>query len=255
MCHTPRSVSLYRCIRIDNVIRAGVVALVASAVVTVVPPAAAVQAHPVIDPAAFQQVELARGVDEMGEPMSMAILPDRSVLHTARDGTVRRTDAAGTTTVIGDIPVYHARRGGDAGHRGRPRLRHQPVHLPLLRSPAVDTGRRRARDRHRRDVGRLARGQPAVPVHAQQPTGRSTWPARGRSSTCRPTGASAATSAATSTSTRPATSICPQGTTPTRSTRAATRRSTSAPTATRRTTRSAPPPTPTTCAERSCGSR
>ncbi|MEU7618794.1 carbohydrate-binding protein [Micromonospora rifamycinica] len=54
----------------------------------------------------FQQVELARGVNEMGEPMSLAVLPDRSVLHTARNGTVRRTDSAGVTRVIGTIPVY-----------------------------------------------------------------------------------------------------------------------------------------------------
>ena len=44
-------------------------------------------------------------------------------------------------------------------------------------------------------------------------------------------------------------------TTPTRSSPTATRRSTSAPTATRRSTPSAPRPTPTTCAARSCGSR
>ncbi|WP_033343290.1 PQQ-dependent sugar dehydrogenase [Catenuloplanes japonicus] len=59
-----------------------------------------------IDPADFQQVTLAKGLAEMGEPMAMAVLPDRSVVHTARDGTVRRTDAAGTTRVIGTIPVY-----------------------------------------------------------------------------------------------------------------------------------------------------
>ncbi len=67
------------------------------------PPA---QAHPVIDPAAFQQVTLAKGVAEMGEPMTMAVLPDRSVLHTARSGTLRRTDAAGNTAVVANIPVY-----------------------------------------------------------------------------------------------------------------------------------------------------
>ncbi|MDH6462304.1 glucose/arabinose dehydrogenase [Micromonospora sp. A200] len=54
----------------------------------------------------FQQVELARGVAETGEPMSLAVLPDRSVLHTARNGTLRRTDANGTTSVIGTLSVY-----------------------------------------------------------------------------------------------------------------------------------------------------
>ncbi|MDX6740612.1 carbohydrate-binding protein [Actinocorallia sp. A-T 12471] len=64
------------------------------------------EAHP-INAADFQQVTLAKGVAETGEPMSLAILPDRSVLHTARDGTLRRTDANGTTSVIATIPVYN----------------------------------------------------------------------------------------------------------------------------------------------------
>ncbi|WP_431948574.1 ThuA domain-containing protein [Actinacidiphila sp. bgisy167] len=54
----------------------------------------------------FQQVTLAKGEPETGEPMSLAVLPDRSVLHTSRDGELRRTDAAGETTVIGTVPVY-----------------------------------------------------------------------------------------------------------------------------------------------------
>ncbi|ONK11351.1 PQQ-dependent sugar dehydrogenase [Streptomyces sp. MP131-18] len=56
--------------------------------------------------AEFQQVTLAKGEPEMGEPMSLAVLPDRSVLHTARDGTVRITDANGTTSVAGTLDVY-----------------------------------------------------------------------------------------------------------------------------------------------------
>ncbi|MFF0726059.1 PQQ-dependent sugar dehydrogenase [Streptomyces sp. NPDC004134] len=69
-------------------------------------------AHPGEDheaPAAaeFQQVTLAKGEPEMGEPMTMAVLPDRSVLHTSRDGTVRLTDAAGTTKVAGKLAVYN----------------------------------------------------------------------------------------------------------------------------------------------------
>ncbi|GAA2092910.1 PQQ-dependent sugar dehydrogenase [Actinomadura alba] len=59
-----------------------------------------------VNPAHFQQVTLAKGVPEVGEPMSMAVLPDRSVVHTARDGTIRVTDAAGTTRVAGRVPVY-----------------------------------------------------------------------------------------------------------------------------------------------------
>jgi glucose/arabinose dehydrogenase/PKD repeat protein len=59
-----------------------------------------------INPADYQQVELARGVAEVGEPMSLAVLPDRSVLHTARNGVLRRTDAAGNTAVSGTLAVY-----------------------------------------------------------------------------------------------------------------------------------------------------
>ncbi|WP_246074269.1 ThuA domain-containing protein [Nonomuraea terrae] len=69
--------------------------------------AAPAQAHPAaIDPADYQRVELAKGVDEMGEPLTMAVLPDLSVLHTSRDGTLRRTDATGDTSVVGALNVY-----------------------------------------------------------------------------------------------------------------------------------------------------
>ncbi|GAQ50434.1 PQQ-dependent sugar dehydrogenase [Streptomyces acidiscabies] len=59
-----------------------------------------------VNAADFQQIELARGVGEVGEPMSLAVLPDRSVLHTARGGVLRRTTADGATSVIGTLPVY-----------------------------------------------------------------------------------------------------------------------------------------------------
>ncbi|KQV97508.1 PQQ-dependent sugar dehydrogenase [Streptomyces sp. Root369] len=54
----------------------------------------------------FQQVTLAKGEPEVGEPMSLAVLPDRSVLHTSRDGELRITDAAGTTRLAGKLDVY-----------------------------------------------------------------------------------------------------------------------------------------------------
>uniref|UniRef100_UPI00210A2A89 PQQ-dependent sugar dehydrogenase n=1 Tax=Streptomyces sp. ODS05-4 TaxID=2944939 RepID=UPI00210A2A89 len=54
----------------------------------------------------FQQVTLAKGGEETGEPMSLAVMPDRSVLHTSRDGTLRITDAGGDTRVVGSVPVY-----------------------------------------------------------------------------------------------------------------------------------------------------
>jgi glucose/arabinose dehydrogenase/PKD repeat protein len=66
----------------------------------------AAQAGSVIPPGDYQQVSLASGSGELGEPMSLAVLPNRSVVHTARDGTVRVTDAAGNTKTAGKLNVY-----------------------------------------------------------------------------------------------------------------------------------------------------
>jgi glucose/arabinose dehydrogenase len=65
------------------------------------------RAHDAISAGDFQQITLAKGEPSMGEPMSLAVLPDRSVLHTARNGTLRRTDANGNTTVVGTLSVYN----------------------------------------------------------------------------------------------------------------------------------------------------
>ncbi|GHJ49551.1 glycosyl hydrolase [Catellatospora sp. TT07R-123] len=54
----------------------------------------------------YQQVSLASGSAELGEPMSLAVLPNRSVIHTARDGTVRVTDVNGNTKQAGKLTVY-----------------------------------------------------------------------------------------------------------------------------------------------------
>src|ERR1700741_1994141 len=64
------------------------------------------EAGSVIPPEDYQQVSLASGGGELGEEMSLAVLPNRSVVHTARDGTVRVTDAAGNTKVAGRLNVY-----------------------------------------------------------------------------------------------------------------------------------------------------
>ena len=86
-------------------VRVAATALLLVAAGTTIVTATPAQAHPV-NTADFQRVTLASGVGEVGEPMTLAVLPDRSVIHTSRNGTVRRTDAAGTTSVIGTIPVY-----------------------------------------------------------------------------------------------------------------------------------------------------
>ncbi|MEU2760270.1 ThuA domain-containing protein [Streptomyces sp. NPDC007094] len=85
--------------------------LLAAATLTLgsAPGAAAHPGHPGHDePVAedFQQVTLAKGVEETGEPMSLAVLPDRSVLHTSRGGELRITDSAGNTRISGSLPVY-----------------------------------------------------------------------------------------------------------------------------------------------------
>ncbi|MGC4808452.1 PQQ-dependent sugar dehydrogenase [Micromonospora sp. DT233] len=96
----------------------------------------------VITPSDFQQVELARGVAEVGEPISMAVLPDRSVLHTARDGTLRRTDSAGTTKVVGTLAVYNHDEEGLQGVGVDPNFatnRHIYLYYaPPLSTPAGD---------------------------------------------------------------------------------------------------------------------
>ncbi|GAA1510713.1 carbohydrate-binding protein [Kribbella lupini] len=68
--------------------------------------APAAEAGSTIPAADYQQVSLASGGNELGEAMSLAVLPNRSVIHTARDGAVRITDVNGTTTLAGRLNVY-----------------------------------------------------------------------------------------------------------------------------------------------------
>ncbi|TXS32912.1 carbohydrate-binding protein [Streptomyces sp. adm13(2018)] len=90
----------------------------------------------------FQQVTLAKGVAETGEPMTLAVLPDRSVLHTSRDGTLRLTNAAGTTTVAGRLDVYSHDEEGLQGVAADPGFStNRQVYLyyaPKLTTPGGD---------------------------------------------------------------------------------------------------------------------
>ncbi|WP_127356073.1 PQQ-dependent sugar dehydrogenase [Actinacidiphila soli] len=54
----------------------------------------------------FQQVTLAKGPDQVGEPMGLAVLPDGGVLHDSRDGTIYYTTLDGLTNVVAKLPVY-----------------------------------------------------------------------------------------------------------------------------------------------------
>ncbi|MET7765260.1 PQQ-dependent sugar dehydrogenase [Streptomyces sp. NPDC005393] len=80
--------------------------LVGAGLAFTAPPAGAHEPGPTPAAEEFQQVTLAKGAAETGEPMTLAVLPDRSVLHTSRDGTLRLTDADGDTMVSGKLPVY-----------------------------------------------------------------------------------------------------------------------------------------------------
>ncbi|WP_432169836.1 PQQ-dependent sugar dehydrogenase [Streptomyces sp. 1222.5] len=90
----------------------------------------------------FQQVTLAKGEAEVGEPMSLAVLPDRSVLHTSRDGELRLTDAAGNTRVAGRLDVYSHDEEGLQGVGVDPDFaRNRFIYLyyaPPLNTPAGD---------------------------------------------------------------------------------------------------------------------
>ncbi|MEV1045780.1 PQQ-dependent sugar dehydrogenase [Streptomyces sp. NPDC049916] len=95
-----------------------------------------------IPAADYQQVQLALGAAELGEAMSLAVLPDRSVLHTARDGTVRLTDAAGSTKTAGKLDVYTHDEEGLQGIAVDPAFStNRYVYLyysPLLNTPPGD---------------------------------------------------------------------------------------------------------------------
>ncbi|MFJ6821570.1 ThuA domain-containing protein [Streptomyces niveus] len=92
--------------------------------------------HPTDD--MFQQVALAKGADEVGEPMSLAVLPDRQVLHTSRDGTLRITDAAGDTKVAGKLDVYTHDEEGLQGVGIDPGFAENRA-IYLYYSPVLDT--------------------------------------------------------------------------------------------------------------------
>jgi glucose/arabinose dehydrogenase len=63
----------------------------------------------------FDQITLAKGEDKTGEPIALAVLPDRRVIHTSRDGEVYLTTPDATTKLIGKIPVYNHDEDGLQG--------------------------------------------------------------------------------------------------------------------------------------------
>jgi cytochrome c len=63
----------------------------------------------------FDQITLAKGEEVTGEPMALAVLPDRRVIHTSRDGRVWLTTPEATTSLAGTIPVYNHDEDGLQG--------------------------------------------------------------------------------------------------------------------------------------------
>jgi glucose/arabinose dehydrogenase/type 1 glutamine amidotransferase len=96
------------------------------------------QAPSAISPSDYQQVQLAVGPAEIGEAISLTVLPDRSVVHTARDGTLRVTDAAGNTKVAGKLNVYTHDEEGLQGVAADPDFAHNRF-IYLYYSPRLNT--------------------------------------------------------------------------------------------------------------------
>ncbi|MFF1961581.1 carbohydrate-binding protein [Streptomyces sp. NPDC058220] len=105
---------------------------------TVAVGAAATGAPAEIPASDYQQVQLASGAAELGEAMSLAVLPDRSVVHTARDGSVRLTDAAGNTKLAGKLNTYTHDEEGLQGVAADPGFATNR-YLYLYYSPALNT--------------------------------------------------------------------------------------------------------------------
>ncbi|PPS72641.1 PQQ-dependent sugar dehydrogenase, partial [Streptomyces sp. 46] len=122
------------------------VALFTGLLLAVGTPATVAGAHPGHpehdEPAAaegqFQQVPLAKGEPETGEPMSLAVLPDRSVLHTSRDGTLRLTDQGGVTKIAGKLDVYSHDEEGLQGVGIDPDFKNNRA-IYLYYAPPLDT--------------------------------------------------------------------------------------------------------------------
>lgn len=134
-------------------VRTAIVAVAAAALALVPTTGAAVAAPgapaPAVDEVAevseedaldFTNYERVVLTKNTGEPIGLAVMTDGTVLHTARDGSVRWTDPdTGTTEVINTIDVYANSEDGLQGIALDPGLRGEQLGLPLLR-PARDGG-------------------------------------------------------------------------------------------------------------------
>jgi glucose/arabinose dehydrogenase len=90
----------------------------------------------------FDQITLAKGEEVTGEPMAMAVLPDRRVLHTSRDGRVWLTTPQASTSLAATIPVYNHDEDGLQGIAIDPHFAENhwvyTYYAPPLDTPAGD---------------------------------------------------------------------------------------------------------------------
>ncbi len=148
------------------------------------------------DQSAFQKVTLN---DRPGEPISLAVLPDGRVLHTARTGEVRIHDPrTGLNPIAADVPVYQHDEEGLQGIAIDPNFeRNHWVYLyysPPGDTPVDDPATPDVNEGDAPTTGTAGRLGPlqgraaAVAVQAprQHPRG---WAPSSRSSTCRWTAA------------------------------------------------------------------
>ncbi|WP_307804719.1 PQQ-dependent sugar dehydrogenase [Streptomyces sp. VRA16 Mangrove soil] len=113
-------------------------ALLAAATLSLTAPSAGADPAPAAAAEDFQQVTLAKGPEEVGEPMGLAVLPDRKVLHTSRDGVLRLTDENGTTKVAGKLDVYNHDEEGLQGIGVDPNFSENRA-IYLYYAPPLDT--------------------------------------------------------------------------------------------------------------------
>ncbi|MGA6163587.1 ThuA domain-containing protein [Amycolatopsis magusensis] len=90
----------------------------------------------------FDQITLAKGEEKTGEPIALAVLPNRDVIHTSRDGRVWYTTSGATTSLAAQVPVYNHDEDGLQGVAVDPDFAdNRWVYLyyaPKLNTPAGD---------------------------------------------------------------------------------------------------------------------
>jgi glucose/arabinose dehydrogenase len=90
----------------------------------------------------FDQITLAKGEENLGEPIALAVLPNRDVLHTSRDGRVWYTSSSATTKLAAQIPVYNHDEDGLQGVAIDPDFANNRwvylYYAPKLSTPAGD---------------------------------------------------------------------------------------------------------------------